>query len=65
MDEMGLVVVAAIKCYDRPVDIGHAVHQTQNPLETLNTAERLGSEPDLISKYLNEPAMTKSNAVQH
>src|SRR5271155_1185830 len=61
MDEMGLVVVAAIQCDLGPIDLLRAVDRYECLLKAPYTAECLWRKPHLLAKELNESPRTEAN----
>ena len=65
MDEMGLVIIAAIKSNARPIDLTCHVDGLQHALKAAYAAKGLGSEADLLMEELNKPARTETDSIRH
>ena len=66
VDEVSLVEIAARQGDLCPVDgLGTARDLTQNPLESLHAAEKLGGQSDLLSEELDEASFAQSNLIRY
>src|ERR1700691_348742 len=66
VDEMGLVEIAAAQSDFRPIDaLAAADYVTQDLLETLNAAEKLGCQSDLLGEELNEAPFAQPDLIGH
>src|ERR1700683_1666571 len=66
VDEMGLVEIAAAQSDFRPIDaLAAAGYVTQDLLETLNAAEKLGCQSDLLGEELNEAPFAQPDLIGH
>ncbi len=65
VDEVGLVVVAAVEGDLGPVHTGFAVDTFEDALEAADTAEGLGRQTDLVAKQLDEAALAEADAIHN
>src|ERR1700733_5982830 len=64
--EMGLVEIAGVQTGYRPIDaLAPAGYVTQDLLETLNAAEKLGCQSDLLGEELNEAPFAQPDLIGH
>ena len=61
VDEMGLVVVAAIECDLCPIDLPGAMYRVEGLLEAAHAAEGFRRESDLLAKELDETARAEAD----
>ncbi len=65
VNEMGLIVIAAIERHTDPVHFASAVHRFQDALETADAAERFRSDTDLFVEELDETALAEAGLIEY
>ena len=65
VNEVRLVIVTAVQCQMRPIDLAEGMRRANDSLKPADAAEKFRRQADLIVKHFDESALAKSDLPYH